>query len=166
MWRRNYEPLSQDFRVYALDLLGFGYSDKPPGAPYSADLYVEMLADFLRDVVGGSAHLVAGSLSAAFAVRVADEYPDLVASLVLISPTGVGLTAARPDLPGAAFYGLLHRPCSAPPFKTQTRERGIPTTRRQLSHPASPRRDSSPTITPSATCPARTTPPPPSSPAT
>src|SRR5690348_2608618 len=26
MWRRNFVPLSRDFRVYALDLLGFGYS--------------------------------------------------------------------------------------------------------------------------------------------
>ncbi len=40
MWRRNFEPLSADFRTYAVDLLGFGYSDKPPNAPYSAELYV------------------------------------------------------------------------------------------------------------------------------
>src|SRR5919112_1943166 len=52
MWRRNFLPLARDFRVYALDLLGFGYSDKPANAPYSAELYVELLSDFLRDVVG------------------------------------------------------------------------------------------------------------------
>jgi pimeloyl-ACP methyl ester carboxylesterase len=126
MWRRNFEPLSQHFRVYAPDLLGFGYSDKPPNAPYSADLYVELIADFLRDVVGRPAHLVAGSLSAAFAVRVADEYPSLVDSLVLISPTGAGQRSARPDLPGAAFYGLLHSPVLGTSFyNAMTSERGI-----------------------------------------
>ena len=124
MWRRNFEPLSQDFRVYAPDLLGFGYSDKPPTAPYSADLYVELLADFLRDVVGRGAHLVAGSLSAAFAVRVAAEHPSLVDSLVLISPTGQ--IDSRPDLPGAAFYGLLHSPVLGTSFyNAMTSERAV-----------------------------------------
>jgi pimeloyl-ACP methyl ester carboxylesterase len=126
MWRRNFEPLSSDFRVYALDLLGFGYSDKPPGVPYSADLYVELIADFLRDVAGAGAHVVASSLSAAFAVRVADERPGLVASLVLISPTGVGQMSSRPDLPGAAFYGLLHSPVLGTSFyNAMTSERSI-----------------------------------------
>src|SRR5687768_16511440 len=44
MWRRNFLALARDFHVYAIDLLGFGYSDKPANAPYSADLYVELLS--------------------------------------------------------------------------------------------------------------------------
>lgn len=110
MWRRNFEPLSANFRVYAFDLLGFGYSDKPPTAPYSAELYTRLIVDFLRERVGRPAHVVASSLSAAFAVRAADEHPELVASLVLVSPTGVGNLSARPGMTGAAFYGLLHSP--------------------------------------------------------
>src|ERR1700755_1940647 len=47
MWRRNFLPLARDFHTYAVDLLGFGYSDKPSTAPYSADLYVELISDFL-----------------------------------------------------------------------------------------------------------------------
>jgi pimeloyl-ACP methyl ester carboxylesterase len=127
MWRRNFEPLARDFRVYAIDLLGFGYSDKPAGAPYSADLYVELIADFLRDVVGGApAAVVASSLSAAFAVRVADESPDLVDTLLLISPTGVSNQGSRPDLPGAAFYGLLNSPVLGASFyNAMTSERSI-----------------------------------------
>src|ERR671929_355987 len=86
MWRRNFLPLARDFRVYAVDLLGFGYSDKPATAPYSADLYVELISDFLREVVGRPATIVAHTLSAAFAVRAADEHTELVHSLVLVSP--------------------------------------------------------------------------------
>ncbi|HVF55844.1 MAG TPA: alpha/beta fold hydrolase [Pyrinomonadaceae bacterium] len=126
MWRRNFEPLSTDFRVYAVDLLGFGYSAKPSAAPYSADLYVELLSDFLREVVGRPAHVVASSLGAAFAVRVADEHPELVKSLVLISPTGTDNLSTRPDLPGAAFYGLLHSPVLGTSFyNAMTSERSI-----------------------------------------
>ncbi len=110
MWRRNFDALARDFRVYALDLLGFGFSDKPAGVPYSADLYVELIADFIREIAGSPAHLVASSLGAAYSVRVADEQPELVDSLVLIAPTGAGNLRARPGMAGAAFYGLLQSP--------------------------------------------------------
>jgi pimeloyl-ACP methyl ester carboxylesterase len=110
MWRRNFLPLARHFRVYALDLLGFGYSDKPANAPYSADLYVELIADFLRGAVGRPASVVAHTLSAAFAVRAADEHPELVNALALVSPTGADHLSARPGMTGAAFYGLLHSP--------------------------------------------------------
>ncbi|HJU54611.1 MAG TPA: alpha/beta fold hydrolase [Pyrinomonadaceae bacterium] len=111
MWRRNFDELARDFRVLAPDLLGFGFSDKPAGAPYSADLYVELLTDFLREVAGGGAHLVASSLGAAYCVQVAYERPELVRSLVLVAPTGAGGSLqARPGVAGAAFYGLLQSP--------------------------------------------------------
>jgi pimeloyl-ACP methyl ester carboxylesterase len=126
MWRRNFLPLARDFRVYALDLLGFGYSEKPPNAPYSADLYVELIADFVREVVGRPAGLVAHTLSAAFAVRVADEQSELINSLVLVSPTGADHLSARPGMTGAAFYGLLHSPVLGTSFyNAVTSERGV-----------------------------------------
>lgn len=110
MWRKNFDPLAADFRVYAPDLLGFGLSDKPAGVSYSADLYVEQLADFISEVAGAPAHLIASSLGAAYSVRVADEYPELVSSLMLVSPTGADNLRARPGMAGAAFYGLMHSP--------------------------------------------------------
>jgi pimeloyl-ACP methyl ester carboxylesterase len=126
MWRRNFIPLSRDFRVYAVDLLGFGYSDKPANALYSSDLYVELIADFLREVVGRPAGLVAHTLSAAFAARVADEHTGLVGPLVLVSPTGADNLSARPGMTGAAFYGLLHSPVLGTSFyNAVTSERGV-----------------------------------------
>jgi len=59
MWRKNFDELAKDFRVLAFDLLGFGFSDKPPAAPYSADLYVELISDFIREVAGGRANVIA-----------------------------------------------------------------------------------------------------------
>jgi pimeloyl-ACP methyl ester carboxylesterase len=126
MWRRNFLPLSNDFRTYAVDLLGFGYSDKPANAPYSSDLYVELIRDFIREVVGRPALVVAHTLSAAFTVRVADEQPELINSLVLVSPTGADHLSARPGMTGAAFYGLLHSPVLGTSFyNAVTSERGV-----------------------------------------
>lgn len=110
MWRKNFDVLARDFRIYALDLLGFGFSDKPAGVSYSADLYVDLLADFISDVAGSPVNLVAASLGAAYCVRVADEYPELVNSLVLVSPTGADNLRSRPGMAGAAFYGLMNSP--------------------------------------------------------
>jgi pimeloyl-ACP methyl ester carboxylesterase len=110
MWRRNFDELARDFRVYALDLLGFGFSDKPANAPYSADLYVELISDFISEVVLAPAAIIASSLGAAYSVRVADEQPELVDSLMLLAPTGAGNLSARPGMTGAAFYGLLQSP--------------------------------------------------------
>jgi pimeloyl-ACP methyl ester carboxylesterase len=110
MWRKNFDELAKSFHVYALDLLGFGFSDKPSNASYSADLYVELITDFLREVSGYPAHVLASSLGAAYAIRVADEHPELVKAMILSGPTGSDTLSRRPGMAGAAFYGLLQSP--------------------------------------------------------
>jgi pimeloyl-ACP methyl ester carboxylesterase len=110
MWRKNFDELAKDFRVYALDLLGFGFSDKPGIASYSADLYVELITDFIREVSGFPANIIASSLGAAYAIRVADEHPELINSMILNGPAGTDALNRRPGMAGAAFYGLLQSP--------------------------------------------------------
>ncbi len=110
MWRKNFDALAEDFRVFAFDHLGFGFSEKPATAPYAADLYVDLITDFIREVAGKPAHLVASSLGAAYAIRVAAEHPDMVRSLILNAPAGADTFSNRPGMAGAAFYGLLQSP--------------------------------------------------------
>lgn len=110
MWRKNFDELAKDFRVYAFDLLGFGFSDKPATAAYSADLYVELITDFIREVSGYPSNVIASSLGAAYAIRVADEHPELIRSMVLNGPSGSDTLNRRPGMAGAAFYGLLQSP--------------------------------------------------------
>jgi pimeloyl-ACP methyl ester carboxylesterase len=86
-WRDNFEALSQDFRVYAPDLLGFGLSEKP-NVPYSANLYVRLVEDFMREVIGEPAMICASSLSAAFAIA-AQPITPMARKLALVCPTGM-----------------------------------------------------------------------------
>src|ERR1043166_9741303 len=104
MWRKNFDSLSQNFRVYALDLLGFGFSDKPAAAPYAADLYVELISDFIREVLGGRANVIASSLSSSYLVRVADEHPELVNALILNAPAGYDSHTSRPGMAGGPLF--------------------------------------------------------------
>jgi pimeloyl-ACP methyl ester carboxylesterase len=110
MWRKNFDDLARHFRVYAIDLLGFGFSDKPATVPYSADLYVELITDFIREVSGYPTNVIASSLGAAYAIRVADEHPELINAMLLNGPTGSDTLNRRPGMAGAAFYGLLQSP--------------------------------------------------------
>ena len=79
------EPLAQQYRVYAPDLIGFGISDHPKIA-YSSEVYNELCHDFLTDIIKQPATIVASRMSCNYAVATAAKYPNLCERLVLLSP--------------------------------------------------------------------------------
>lgn len=91
-------PIFEQYRgarkVYALDLPGFGFSERTDRY-YTPELYAGAIRDFLSDVVGEPADVVALSLGSEFAARVAVERPELVHSLITISPTGLSTGKQR-----------------------------------------------------------------------
>ncbi len=105
-WRSAAERLAETFTVYAPDLPGWGRSPAPARPPqdWSPALYVNALEELLAEVVRRPAVLVASGLSAAFAVRIAAERPDLVCALALVCPLGLDGAAN-----GDAFLGKLLR---------------------------------------------------------
>jgi len=122
-FEHNVAALAQHFTVYAIDLLGFGRSDRP-ALRYTAALYVSLLDDFARRVVGQPAALVANSLSAAYAITLAARDAARFPALVLVAPTGltrldaprrgrrtlVGDVVATPLLGHTAWNALVARP--------------------------------------------------------
>jgi len=94
VWAYCLEPLSQSYRVLALDLLGFGRSSKPL-INYRVETFVEVLDRFLHtlgipqlSVVGNS---MGGWISASFAVR----WPERVTKLVLNDAVGIAAGAVE-----------------------------------------------------------------------
>lgn len=108
-WREVGEALAADHTVLVPDLLGWGRSDKPAG-PYDAELYVQLIIDFLREVVRQRAPLVAAGLPAAYAVQVAVDFPELVSAVALLGPLGIELHSDEPDLKDALIYRMLRLP--------------------------------------------------------
>ena len=108
-FRKNFLELSKSFRVYALDLLGCGMSERPRRR-YGSEDVTSQVEDFVRGEVGGQAHLVASSLSAALVVPAAVRSPRLFKKLVLICPTGYGTLDRPSGRLGDAVYGLLLAP--------------------------------------------------------
>src|SRR5579859_6356131 len=78
--------LAQHHQVYALDLPGFGLSDRP-ALDYTADTYLQLYQDFLVTIVARPAILLASGLSCNYCVALADKIPDLCERLILLSPT-------------------------------------------------------------------------------
>ena len=107
--RKPFAGLSQSHRVYAIDLLGFGLSDRP-GRAYTAADYIDLIDDFLRDVVQQPAAIVASSLGAAYAVEVAARVPERVTGLLLICPTGLERLADPPDPQQQQIGAILRTP--------------------------------------------------------
>lgn len=61
-WRRNIGILAQSNRVYAIDLLGLGASEKPPKFKYTMETWAEMLLDFTREVINEPTVLIGNSI--------------------------------------------------------------------------------------------------------
>eukprot|EP00182_Erythrolobus_australicus_P003945 CAMPEP_0185836090 /NCGR_PEP_ID=MMETSP1353-20130828/9072_1 /TAXON_ID=1077150 /ORGANISM="Erythrolobus australicus, Strain CCMP3124" /LENGTH=360 /DNA_ID=CAMNT_0028534831 /DNA_START=281 /DNA_END=1363 /DNA_ORIENTATION=- len=91
----------QGYRVYAIDMLGFGLSDKPSKpnnfSTYSAAVWMQQIAAFLREVVGSSAYLVGNSLGGYAVLNAAAFYPNLTRGLVLVNSAGPIVTAEEVD---------------------------------------------------------------------
>ena len=84
-YEHNFGELARHFTVYAIDLLGFGDS-AAPRLKYTANTYVELIFDFLREEVKQPAHVVASGLSCAYVTEVAAWRSNLFRKLVFLCP--------------------------------------------------------------------------------
>lgn len=105
-------PIFEHYRgtrpVYALDLPGFGFSERS-NREYSITLYVNAIVDFLQYLDSEPADVVALSLTSEFAARAALQSPTLFHSLTLISPTGFTQRENRNPIQQADNKGVSDR---------------------------------------------------------
>ncbi|PIN12207.1 putative hydrolase/acyltransferase (alpha/beta hydrolase superfamily) [Handroanthus impetiginosus] len=87
-YRDNVYPLAEaGNRVWAITLVGFGRSEKP-NIMYTELVWVELLRDFIIDVVGELVHLVGNSIGGYSVAIVAGLWSSLVKSVVLMNGAG------------------------------------------------------------------------------
>lgn len=105
-WRKLYASLTERYRVIALDLPGHGYSSKPETFMYDIDDYAELIRLFMDALHIESAHMMAYSMGAAYALAFARENPERLGKLVLLSPGGItGEMPLSIRLMGSAVFG-------------------------------------------------------------
>ncbi|WP_047154666.1 alpha/beta fold hydrolase [Aneurinibacillus tyrosinisolvens] len=87
-WRYNIDELARHFKVYALDLKGFGLSEKPQKGNYSLSSHAKMVARFLDTMGLNSVDYAGSSMGGEIGLRLALQYPERLKKLVLISSSG------------------------------------------------------------------------------
>jgi pimeloyl-ACP methyl ester carboxylesterase len=85
----NLEPLAADHRVFAVDLPGFGRSDKPV-LEYTIELFVKAVNDLMASEGVERAAVIGVSMGGRVALGLALESPEKVERLVLVDALGVG----------------------------------------------------------------------------
>jgi pimeloyl-ACP methyl ester carboxylesterase len=104
--------------TYAIDLPGFGHSERPDRI-YTQDLMVRailaVVEQIRNDHPGLAVDLLAVSLSCEFAAKVAVAAPDAIRTLALVSPTGFARITATHGPPEADIgKPLVHRIITLP----------------------------------------------------
>jgi pimeloyl-ACP methyl ester carboxylesterase len=87
-WDGLLQRLGDRYHGLALDLLGFGESDRPR-LHYSINLEVQVVMEWLEQLRIGPACFVAEGVGAWVATQLALHHPQQVAGLVLMDPEGV-----------------------------------------------------------------------------
>ncbi len=120
--RGPFNGLGAGFAVNALDLLGYGNSDRP-ARRYSAEDYIDQIGAALARLDRPTA-LVASSLGAAYAVAAADRWPERVDALVLVCPTGLGQLSDPAGPAGYGVYRVLRGPVGRAIYERLTSRSG------------------------------------------
>lgn len=93
-WRKNIPVLAEaGYRVFAIDLLGFGSSDKPP-LNYTMEVWEQLVKDFWAAHIQQPTVFVGNSIGGLLSLMVIANHPEIAAGGVLINCAG----------------GLSHRP--------------------------------------------------------
>lgn len=108
-WRKNIDALSQQFRVYTLDLLGFGISDRP-AIDYDTETYSDLISDFIKEAIGKPATVVAHGLTCAYVIAGAYRRPQFFERLVLVAPPPTILQETQPGPLNNVWKSLLRLP--------------------------------------------------------
>jgi len=106
-WRKNIPELAKFHPIYALDLIGFGASEKV-AAHYGPELWVNQVHDFWQTLINRPVILMGNSIGSQVCMATSATFPEMVQALVMLNlPDGSVLQDALPAAIGARLPDLL-----------------------------------------------------------
>ena len=87
-WCKVIRKLEKNHTVYTLDLIGCGRSDKP-FLTYTNYLYVQLITDFIRNVIGEKTAVLTSNESVSFTVLACNMNKDLMSSILVLNPASL-----------------------------------------------------------------------------
>lgn len=93
-FRRLLPPLAVENETWAVDMLGFGFTDRIVGIPFSPTAIKTHLYYFWKTLIGQPVMLVGASMGGAAAIDFTLTYPEAIKKLVLIDSAGFTSSSA------------------------------------------------------------------------
>eukprot|EP00268_Persea_americana_P034426 TRINITY_DN3403_c1_g1_i3.p1 TRINITY_DN3403_c1_g1~~TRINITY_DN3403_c1_g1_i3.p1 ORF type:complete len:427 (-),score=81.19 TRINITY_DN3403_c1_g1_i3:749-1915(-) len=90
-WRKNLPFLARSHKVYSIDLIGYGYSDKPnprdfgTNSFYTFETWGTQLNDFCVDVVKSEAFFICNSIGGLVGLQAAIMQPEICKGIILLN---------------------------------------------------------------------------------
>lgn len=106
-WSNICDELAKTHTVYAIDLIGCGYSSKP-AVTYTAYLYVQLIDDFVKNVIGHRTDVVVTGDSCPFAIMACYNDNSLFNNIVLVNPPSLEKCSQIPGKRKNIFKTLLN----------------------------------------------------------
>lgn len=108
-WNNIVDILAQNHRVYVIDLLGCGRSDKPD-LTYTNFYYVQMLIDFIKSMICEKTFVVASGFSCSIALLAGVYDSSKFSGMSFINPPSLGILAQVPDKKARFAKKLIETP--------------------------------------------------------
>lgn len=108
-WSKIIKKLEKNHTVYTIDLLGCGRSDKP-FLTYTSYLYVQLITDFINQVIGEKTDVIATGDSTGFAILASNMTKDIIGKIIAINPPSVNSFEIPHDKAAALKKALLEIP--------------------------------------------------------
>ncbi len=115
------QQTSKKYKVYAIDLLGYGFSERA-NITYTAYLYIQLINDFIRDVIKENhISVITSGNSNIYALLTSQQDTTLISKCIMINPIDLRVAALNPsrrdhtvkyllELPflGTTLFNLVH----------------------------------------------------------
>ena len=108
-WNKVIDKLAENHTVYALDLLGCGRSEKPK-ITYTNFLYVQLISDFIKNVIHEKTDIVASGFSGSFVLLACHNESELFGKLSLINPPSLSGLSKAPTKRNKLYKFILELP--------------------------------------------------------
>lgn len=108
-WNKIEKKLAKTNTVYSVDLLGCGCSDRPV-LTYTNYLYVQMITDFIKHVIGEKTDVIVSGESSSFILMACSNDDSIINRVVMINPPDIINLAKIPTKRFKLIKYLLYTP--------------------------------------------------------
>lgn len=108
-WSQIINKLAETRTVYVLDLIGCGKSDKPE-ITYTNYFYVQMVNDFVSNIIGEPVEVIATGLSSSFVLMANSLNKNLFRKMFFVNPKSISYLKQNPDKRSKILVNLFNLP--------------------------------------------------------